>query len=69
MVKTHALIESISANLGGFLNLITPDLKKPQKKFIRDAVIGLIRAGRPIICRMARNSLTNPSAKIPFRYA
>lgn len=48
MVKTHALIESISANLGGFLNLLTPDLKKPPKKFLRDAIFSLIRAGRPI---------------------
>lgn len=63
MVKTHALIESISANLGGFLNIITPDLKKPQKKFIRDAVIGLIRAGRPIVCRMARNL---PQRRVAF---
>ena len=55
MVKTHAPMESKSANLGVFLNRITSNLKKPPKKFLRDAIIGLIRARRPIICRVARN--------------
>ena len=63
MVKSHALVESISANLGDFLNQITTNLKKPQKKFLRDAIIGLIRAGKPIVCRMARNL---PQRRVTF---
>lgn len=31
-----------------------PDLTLPQKKFLRDGLIGLLRAGRPIVCAMAR---------------
>jgi len=55
MIKTHALMESISANLHDFLHIIDADLARPQKKFLRDGLIGLIRAGKPIVCRMARN--------------
>ena len=54
MVRTHALMESLSANLGDFLHSIESNLTKPQKKFLRDGLIGLLRAGRPIVCRMAR---------------
>ena len=54
MVRTHALLESLSANLGEFLHSIYSDLTRPQKKFLRDGLVGLIRAGRPIVCRMAR---------------
>ena len=53
MVKTHALMESLSANLSQFLHSINTDLTKPQKKFLRDGLIGLLRAGRPVVCRMA----------------
>ena len=54
MIKTHALMESISANLHDFLHIIDADLARPQKKFLRDGLIGLIRAGKPIVCQMAR---------------
>jgi len=54
MVRTHALMESLSANLGEFLHPIHSDLTRPQEKFLRDGLVGLIRAGRPIVCRMAR---------------
>ena len=54
MVKTHALMESVSASLHEFLHSIDTDLTKPQKKFLRDGVVGLLRAGRPIVCGMAR---------------
>ena len=56
MVKTHALMESISTNLGDFLHVIDADLAPPQKKFLRDGLIGLLRAGRPVVCRMARKA-------------
>lgn len=54
MVRQHALMESISANLHGFLHQIDGNMKKPDKKFLQDALIGLLRAGRPIVCQMAR---------------
>jgi len=54
MAKTHALMESLSANLGELLHSIHSDLTQPQKKFLRDGLVGLLRAGRPIVCRMAR---------------
>jgi len=55
MVRQHAVMESISANLHGFLHRINAHLTKPGKKFLRDALVGLIRAGRPIVCQMARH--------------
>ena len=54
MVRTHALMESLSANLREFLHSIDGDLTRPQKKFLRDGLVGLLRAGRPVVCRMAR---------------
>ena len=54
MVRTHALMDSVSANLGEFLHSIHSELTRPQKKFLRDGLVGLIRAGRPIVCGMAR---------------
>ena len=54
MVRTHALMESVSASLHEFLHTIDADLTKPQKKFLRDGIIGLLRAGQPIVCGMAR---------------
>lgn len=54
MVRTHALMESVSASLHEFLHSIDADLTRPQKKFLRDGVVGLLRAGRPIVCSMAR---------------
>lgn len=54
MVRTHALMESVSANLHEFLEQISAELTRPQKKFLRDGLLGLLRAGRPVVCRMAR---------------
>ena len=54
MVPTHALMESVSANLQEFLQPIGVDLTKPQKKFLREGLLGLLRAARPVVCRMAR---------------
>jgi hypothetical protein len=54
MVSTHALMESVSANLHEFLHSIDTGLTRPQKKFLRDGLVGLLRAGRPVVCCMAR---------------
>ena len=54
MVRPHALMESVSASLHEFLHWIDADLTRPQKKFLRDGLLGLIRAGKPIVCGMAR---------------
>jgi len=63
MVRTHALMESVSANLHEFLHAIDSDLTRPQKKFLRDGLVGLLRAGRPVVCRMAR---TLPDQRTTF---
>lgn len=55
MMRPEALLESLSANLDRFLQQVNVGLNKPQKKFLRDGLIGLLRAGRPIVCQMARN--------------
>jgi hypothetical protein len=47
-------MESLSSNLHNFLNNVSNNLSLPDKKFLRDALIGLIRAGKPIVCKMAR---------------
>jgi hypothetical protein len=54
MVKHYALMESLSSNLHDFLKNVIRNLSLPDKKFLRDALIGLIRAGQPVVCRMAR---------------
>lgn len=54
MVRAHALMESVSANLHEFLHAIAIDLTRPQTRFLRDGLVGLLRAGRPVVCRMAR---------------
>jgi hypothetical protein len=54
MVRPQALMEAVSANLNSFLQPIGENLSKPQGKFLRDGLIGLLRAGRPVVCRMAR---------------
>jgi len=54
MVRQHALMESLSANLHGFLHQINGNVSRPDRKFLQDALIGLLRAGRPIVCQMAR---------------
>ena len=54
MVRQHALMESISANLHGFLHQINGNLSRSDQKFLQDALIGLLRTSRPIVCQMAR---------------
>ena len=55
MLKRKALMESISSNLHNFLKIIGNNLSVPDKKFLRDSTIGLIRCGKPIVCQMARH--------------
>jgi hypothetical protein len=54
MLRPQALMEAVSANLNWFLKPIGENLTKPQRKFLGDALVGLLRAGRPVVCRMAR---------------
>ena len=54
MVTQDVLMESLSSNLHGFLNQIQGDLSVPDKKFLRDGFIGMVRTGHPIVCQMAR---------------
>ena len=55
MLKRKALMESISSNLHGFLKKIANNLSVPDKKFLRDSFISLIRCGKPVVCQMARH--------------
>jgi hypothetical protein len=48
-------MESLSANLHDFLEKVSENLSLPDKKFLHDGLVALIRSGKPIICRMARN--------------
>jgi len=66
MLKRKALMESISSNLYDFLKKISKNLSLPDKKFLRDATIGLLRAGNPIVCQMARH-LPNQRTKFVSR--
>ena len=66
MLKRRALMESISSNLHGFLKRIGNNLSVPDKKFLRDSLIGLIRSGQPIVCQMARH-LPNQRTKFLSR--
>ena len=66
MVKQNALMESLSSNLHGFLNQIQGNLSIPDKKFLRDGFIGLVRAGQPIVCQMARE-VPNQGSKYTTR--
>jgi|GEM_PF-2140610 len=54
MTRPQALMEAVVTNLNWFVQPIGENLTKPQKKFLRDGLIGLLRAGRPVVCRMAR---------------
>ncbi len=45
MLRPQALMEAVSANLNWFLHPIDENLTKPQKKFLRDGLVGLLRAG------------------------
>jgi hypothetical protein len=66
MLKRKALMESISSNLHEFLKKIGNNLSVPDKKFLRDSIIGLIRCGKPIVCQMARH-LPNQRTKFLSR--
>jgi len=55
MVKRKALMESLSSNLHSFLKKTGQNLSLPDKKFLRDGFIGLLRAGQPIVCQMSRH--------------
>ena len=66
MLKRKALMESVSSNLHSFLKNIGKNLSLPDKKFLRDGVIGLIRCGKPIVCQMARH-LPNQRTKFLSR--
>ena len=63
MVKRKALMESISSNLHSFLKKTGKNLSLPDKKFLRDGLVGLLRAGQPIVCQMARHL---PSQRTKF---
>jgi len=64
--RTEALIESISSGLHSFLkHRIDKNLSLPNKKFLRDCTVGLLRTGNPIVCRMARDWLQNTLRKNP----
>lgn len=66
MLKRRALMESISSNLHGFLKRIGNNLSVPDKKFLRDGLIGLLRSGQPVVCQMARH-VPNPRTKFLSR--
>ncbi len=66
MVKRRALMESISSNLHSFLKKTGKNLSRTDKKFLRDGFIGLLRAGQPIVCQMARH-LPNQRTKFISR--
>ena len=55
MLKRFALMDSISSNLHNYLKKIGKNLSLPDKKFLRDGTIGLLRSGKPIVCQMARH--------------
>lgn len=66
MLKRKALMESISSNLHNYLKKIGNNLPVPDKKFLRDSLVGLIRCGEPIVCQMARH-LPNQRTKFLSR--
>jgi hypothetical protein len=66
MLKRKALMESISSNLHSYLKKIGNNLSVPDRKFLRDSLIGLIRCGKPIVCQMARH-LPNQRTKFLSR--
>ena len=66
MVRQDALMESLSSNLDVFLKRIQGGLTVPEKKFLRDGFIGLVRACHPIVCQMARE-VPNQGSKYTSR--
>jgi len=63
MVKRRALMESTSSNLHSFLRKTGKNLSLTDKKFLRDGLVGLLRARQPIVCQMARHL---PSQRTKF---
>lgn len=55
MVKPFALMESLSTNLRDFLEKVSENLSLPDKKFLHDGLVALIRSSQPVVCQMARN--------------
>ena len=49
-------MESIRVSLREFLQTIDADLTRPQEEFLRDGVLVLLRAGRPIVSRPLPNA-------------
>ena len=66
MLKRRALMESISSNLHNYLKKTGNNLSVPDRKFLRDSLVGLIRCGEPIVCQMARH-LPNQRTKFLSR--
>jgi len=66
MFKRTALMESISSNLHNFLKKTGENLSLTDRKFLRDSLIGLIRARQPVVCKMARH-LPNQRTKFISR--
>jgi hypothetical protein len=58
MLKRKALMESISSNLHSFLKKIGKNLSLPDKKFLRDATIGLLGAGNPFFEKAGMTAYT-----------
>jgi len=50
-------MESLSTSVNDFLKVVSKNLSLPDKQFLRDGLIGLIRGGQPVVCRMARQLL------------
>ena len=52
--RPQVLMGAVSASLNWFLQPIGENMTKPQKEFLCGGPVGLLRAGRPVVCRMAR---------------
>ncbi|MCJ7729156.1 MAG: hypothetical protein MUO27_04675 [Sedimentisphaerales bacterium] len=67
MVKREASMESLSSNLHNFLNRTARIYySSPDKKFLRGAMVGSLRTGRPVVCQMVR-CLPNQCTKFVSR--
>ncbi len=62
MLKRKALMESISSNLHSFIKKIGNNLSVPDKNFLRDSLIGLIRCDKTIVCQMSRRVAASSGA-------
>lgn len=63
MLKRTPLMESISSNLFDFLKKTGKNLSLPDKKFLKDSMIGFLRCGNPIVCQIVRHM---PNQQISF---